>query len=224
MDRRSFLQGVKASAPALPTMFVIFLGYGVTAQLEGVPAIAAFLMTVFIYAAPAQYAIIDLAAGGAAAIQLIVVGVLANLRFFLMSLTLSQMFEGVSRRQALPWAHFVAATPFLLTFFRARKEQPVVLFDYYRGISAPIAAMILLGTAAGIALGGDMPPPLAFAATLFMPIYFSLLITTDIKSKFEMAAVGFGFTLTPIAETLMPGWGMALVALGAGLALTLAEK
>jgi len=219
-----FRRGMRACVPALPTIFTIFIGYGMAAQMANVPPLGAFAMTVAIYAAPALYAILDLSLSGATLFQLITIGILANLRFFVMSVTLSQMFRDVPLKRLLLWAQFVAMTPFLLTFFQSRREEPGNLFDYYRGISVPMIPAIIGGTAVGIALGGNAPAELIFGATLFMPIYFSLLLAIDIKSRYEMAAVGLGFTLTPFLETLIPGWGMAICASGIGLTLSLAES
>lgn len=220
----SFRSGLRASIPILPTLFAIFFGYGIASQVAGVPPLGALAMTVAIYAAPALYAILDLSVSGATVVQLITVGVLANLRFFVMSVTLSQMFKGAPLKKLMLWSQFVAMTPFLLTFFQSRKDTPGNLFDYYRGISVPMAPVIIAGTIAGIALGGDASPELIFGATLFMPIYFSLLLATDIKGRYETVAVGLGFTLTPLLEALIPGWGIVICAVSIGITLSLVES
>ncbi len=220
----SFRQGTRASLPALPTIFIIFLGFGITSRIEDVPVVGAMAMTLAICAAPAQYAILDMANVSANPVQLIIVGTLANLRFFLISINMTQMFRGVPLGRLLPWAQFVAATPFLLTFFRSRKENPVDLFDYFRGIASSMIPVIILGTAAGLWMGAGLPGYLVFGATLFMPIYFSLLLATGVKGGYEFAAVGLGFAMGPIFEALIPGWGLLAAAMVAGLALTMVES
>jgi len=224
IEYSSFRQGARACLPALPTIFVIFLGFGITARIEGVPVVGAMAMTLAIYAAPAQYAILDMASANTNPIQLIIVGTLANLRFFLISLNMTQMFRGMPLRRLLPWAQFVAATPFLLTFFRSRKESPVDLFDYFRGIATPMIPVIILGTVAGLWLGTGLPGYLVFGATLFMPVYFSLLLATGAKGGYEYAAVGLGFAMGPLFEIMVPGWGLLVSAMVAGLALTMVES
>ncbi|MBI4829817.1 MAG: AzlC family ABC transporter permease [Nitrospinae bacterium] len=219
-----FRSGARACLPALPTLFFIFAGFGVAAREGGVPAEAALLMTALVYAAPAQYAMLDAAGAGASALSAVMVGVTANLRFFVMSLTLRGMFRHAPRRATARWAHFVAATPFLLTFFRSRREKPGDLFAFYRGVSVVMIPPIFLGTVAGWWAGGGLPPALAFGGTLFMPVYFSLLIASDFKGGREAAAVIAGFLLTPPLETLAPGWGLLGAGLVTGGALAVRER
>lgn len=220
----SFRLGIRASVPALPTIFSIFLGFGLASQVAGVPALGAIAMTLAIYAAPALYAIIDLSGSGATVFQLIAIGVLVNLRFFVMSVTLSQMFKEIPTRRLLRWAYCIAATPFLLTFFQSRKQNAGNLFDYYRGISIAIFPAVILGAIAGISISGEMPPPFVFATALFMPIYFSLLLAAEVKRKHEIGAVALGFSLTPPLESLAPGWGLTLAALTAGVTMTVIKR
>ena len=219
-----FISGARACLPALPTLFFIFAGFGMAAREQGAPAWAALLMTALVYAAPAQYAMLDAVGAGASALSAVMVGVTANLRFFVMSLTLRGMFRHAPRRVTARWAHFVAATPFLLTFFRSRKQRPGDLFAFYRGVSVMMIPPIFIGTAAGWWAGGGLPPALAFGGTLFMPVYFSLLIASDFKGGREAAAVIAGVLLTTPLEALAPGWGLMGAALITGGALAMRER
>jgi hypothetical protein len=77
----------------------------------------------------------------------------------------------------------------------------------------------LLGTAIGVWFGSDMPVLMAFASTLFLPVYFALMIAGEKQTRPELAAVVLGFLLTPLVEVLAPGWGLFIVSLGVGLGL-----
>ena len=217
----SFKDGVRAVAPVTPTIFSIFMGFGISASLAGVPASATMLMSALIYAVPAQYAILDVATGGAAGIiQLALVGAMANLRFFVMGMWMAQAFRGTPLKRALSLCHFVAATPFLLLFLKSKKRDGTDLFEFYKGISAVLPVPSMLGTATGIAIGAALPGPLKFGAALFMPIYFGILLASELKGKPEMAAVGLGAALTPVAEALAPGWGLLLGPAATGALVT----
>jgi hypothetical protein len=65
-----------------------------------------------------------------------------------------------------------------------------------------------------------MPALLAFAATLFLPVYFALMLAGEKQTPDEFTAVVLGFLLTPIGEVLLPGWGLFIVALAVGLGLS----
>ncbi|MDH4183174.1 MAG: AzlC family ABC transporter permease, partial [Nitrospinota bacterium] len=95
----NFKDGMRAALPVTPTVFFIFMGFGMSAALAGMPGPAAVAMTMFVYAAPAQYAMLDMAASSPAGVwRLALVGILSNLRFFVMGLWFAQAFKGVSTR------------------------------------------------------------------------------------------------------------------------------
>ncbi len=212
--------GVRAALAVAPTFLSVFLSFGIAAQVTGVPAWAALAMTTIVFAAPAQFAMLD----AFGALQMIAAGVVVNLRFFLMGLTLSHIFGRRPRRELLVSAHFIAASSYLLTFFAARRRPGLAAHTYYRGIVAVVFPAALIGTAVGYAAGAALPPLVAFGATLFLPIYFALLLANDLQGRYEVAAALLGFVGTPVAEYVLPGWGMFLAALGAGALVTAAER
>lgn len=225
--REGWRAGLRASLSIVPTFVAIFAGFGVAAQVAGVPAWGALGLTVTVFAAPAQFAMIELAGhgqGAGAVAQMIVAGVLVNLRFLLMSLTLSHMFGRVPRRRLLLSAQFVIASTYLLTFFRSRAEPPVDLHAYFRAIGAATLPAALAGTALGLAFGQGLPAVLAFAATLFLPVYFALLLANETRGRREAGAVFGGLLLTPLVEHVLPGWGIFVTALGVGAAVAAFDR
>lgn len=217
--KRGLRAGVRAAIPIVPTFLGIFTSFGIAAHVAGVPPWAALLMTVLVFAAPAQFAMID----AAGVWQMIAAGILVNLRFFLMSLTLSQVLRA-PRRRLLVYAQFVIATSTLLTFFAARRRARVDVPAFFRGVILLAFPAALVGTVLGLVFGMRLPPLLAFGATLFLPIYFALLLAGDLKGRYEIAAALLGFALTPFAEYAVPGWGVFLTALGAGALVTAVER
>lgn len=213
-------EGVRAAIAVAPTFLSVFLSFGIAAHVTGVPAWAALAMTAVVFAAPAQFAMLD----AAGALQMIAAGIAVNLRFFLMSLTLSHVFGRRRRPELLISAHFIAASSYLLTFFAVRRRPGLAAHAYYRGIVAVVFPAAIVGTALGYAAGTALPPLLAFGATLFLPIYFALLLANDLQGRHEVAAALLGFVGTPAAEYALPGWGMFLTALGVGALITAVEK
>lgn len=217
--------GLRASLSIVPTFVAIFAGFGIAAEVAGVPAWGTIGLTLAVFAAPAQFAMIDLAGQGPSAIaQMIAAGILVNLRFLLMSLTLSHLFGRVRRSRLLLSAQFVIATSYLLTFFRSRRQPPIELHAYFRGIAAATLPAALLGTVLGLSFGKELPPVAAFGATLFLPVYFALLLASETKGRREGGAVLGGLLLTPPVEFALPGWGIFVTALGVGAAITAFER
>ncbi|MFP5349823.1 MAG: AzlC family ABC transporter permease [Gammaproteobacteria bacterium] len=218
--RDHWRDGVRAAIGAAPTFFSVFLSFGIAAQVSDAPLWAALALTLVVFASPAQFAMLD----AANALQMIVAGVVVNLRFFMMSLSLSHLFGRRSRRELLVSAHFVAATSYLLTFFAARKRPGLATHAYYRGVVAVAFPASVVGTLLGFAVGATLPPLVAFGATLFLPIYFALLLANDLRGRYEVGAALAGFIATPMAEYVLPGWGMFVAALGVGALVTAVER
>lgn len=217
--RGGLREGLRAGSAVVPTFLGIFTGFGIAAQVADVPSWAALLLTVTVFAAPAQFAVIDAAGIG----PMIAAGVLVNLRFLPMSLTLSQLLRGPRWRLLLS-AQFVVATSYLLTFFAARRREPPDLPSFYQGIVLLAFPAALAGTIVGLAFGAGLPAVVAFGATLFLPIYFALLLASDLHGRYEIAAALLGFALTPFVEQAVPGWGVFVTGLAAGALMTAVER
>jgi predicted branched-subunit amino acid permease len=211
--------GFRAGLGVVPTFGFMFLGYGLAAAVAGMPPAAALAITVAVFAAPAQFAMADVAAQGGGIIQLVGIAVVVNLRFFVMSLTLAGTFGGERRLSQLLWSQFVSATTFLTTFFHWRGGRAREPLSFFQGVVLAAVPAALLGTAAGLWIGGEVSEVVAFAASLFLPVYFTLLLAGDTQGRRELTAAALGFALTPPAELLLPGWGLFAVALGVGVGL-----
>jgi len=211
--------GFKAGVNVVPTFGVMFFGYGLAAAAAKLPEAAALGLTLLVFAAPAQFAMADVAGQGGGVVQLVSIAVVVNLRFFVMSLTLAGTFDPAQRRSHLLWCQFISATTYLTTFFHWRSGRVDDPFAFYRGVVLAALPAALLGTAVGIWFGVGMPALLAFAATLFLPVYFTLLIAGEARSRPELSAVVLGFILTPPVEVLLPGWGLFIVSLVVGMGL-----
>ncbi len=217
-------RGIKAGGAVAPTFVAIFIGVGIAAEVADLPPLATLLSSAAVFAAPAQFAMFDMAMRDHALLQIISVGVLVNLRFFIMSLTLTNFFATVPRKRLIYWAQFVSASSYLVTFFQSRRDEPVDLFDFYRGVVFMTFSAAIVGTAIGIVIGAGLPALLAFGATLFLPVYFSLLLVGETKGRHEVAAVMIGLLFTPPLELLLPGWGLFVAAIGAGAIVTAAKR
>ncbi|MGA8259426.1 MAG: AzlC family ABC transporter permease [Arenicellales bacterium] len=211
--------GFKAGANVVPTFVVMFFGVGLASGLAHMPHLVTVLTSLVVFAAPAQFAMADVAHQGGGIIQMITIAIVVNLRFFVMSLTLASTFTGNSRLTNLVWCPFISATTYLTTFFHWRAGRVADPFAFYQGVVLAVLPAALIGTAVGMWFGTGMPALMAFGATLFLPVYFSLMLAGEKQTRNESAAVVLGFLLTPLVEVVLPGWGLFVVALTVGLAL-----
>ena len=137
-----FKAGVRAGTSIGVTFIAIFMGFGVTASLADTPGPAAVLMTLLVFAGPAQFAMIEVGAQTGLLLPVISVGVLVNLRFLVMSMTLTSIFDNVPRWVLLSWAQFISASSFLVTFFESRKRHGTEPFQFFKGVV--LAAVLII--------------------------------------------------------------------------------
>lgn len=211
--------GLKTGASIVPTFLVVFFGYGLAASVAQMPEIVTLLITLLVFASPAQFAMADVAGQGGGVLQLVTIAVVVNLRFFVMSLTLAGVFDPRRRLSHLLWCHFVSVTTYLTTFFHWRRGGATDPFAFFQGVGLAILPAALVGTAMGAWFGAGAPALVAFAATLILPVYFTLMVVGEKRTHRETAAAILGFALVPPAELVLPGWGLFVVSVAVGLGL-----
>jgi len=211
-ENADFRRGAKTGLTLGITLLTVFTGFGIYALQKGLEPGLAFLFTAVVFALPAQYAVVDLVGGSASVSQMILVGVLVNARFFVMSLTMTHFVSHERIKKLFPWIAYVAASTFLTSLFDKRRHADSDFFSFYRGVVFVAVPMTLVGTLLGLALKDTLPPILMFASSLFLPVYFTLLLVNDVKRKHEIAVVLISFFSTPAVETLIPGWGLVATA------------
>ena len=131
-------------------------------------------VTVVVFAGPAQFAMIDAASNGVW-FQVMSVGVLVNLRFLLMSITLSTLFGHVSRTRLAIWSYFVSASSYLVTFFESRHNNRVDAF--------------LTGVVAAVGVGVGVVPSADLAVAIDPHDGGKLIVGTDWQIGKRLATI-----------------------------------
>jgi len=220
----AFKSGLKVGSTLIPTFIGIFTAVGIAAEVNEVPFVTSIWMTALMYSAPAQFALMDVAAQSGLWFQAALVGVLVNLRFFIMSMALSVSFRSVPRSRLFIWAQFVSASSYLMTFFQARREPGLDQFRFFQGVVFMTFSTAVVGTLIGLWFGAGMPDLFNFGAALFLPLYFALMLLSEKMNQAEVHAAVIGLLATPPLEVLLPGWGLIIAALGAGAVIAGVEK
>ncbi len=213
LNKTDYRRGFKAGLIAGATVVPILTGFGILAVQKGLSPALALMTTVVMFASPTQYLIADMIGNATAVWQFIITGILMNTRFFIMSLTMSHFVRHIPLRKVLPLAHFVNASTFMLSLFDKRKNKDADFFSYFCGVASVAFPATFLGTLLGVIIYEDLPPLFLFASSLFLPVYFSILIADDVKKKLEITIVVSCFMAAPFAEILAPGLGVVLAAL-----------
>src|SRR5207249_9898837 len=108
-----FRQGVKAAIPIWIAFVPSSVAWGIAAQAHGLRLDEIILMSAWVYSGPAQFAVLDPLSAGKSALQVLVAGLLMNLRSLPMSAALAPYFRCVQRATRGGTSPVVSASRFV---------------------------------------------------------------------------------------------------------------
>lgn len=95
-----FLKGMKSGIPIALGYFAVAFTLGIAAKNAGMTGLQAAVMSVTMHASAGQFAAISMIAGGAGFVEMICTQIIVNLRYILMSCSLSQKLD-----EKMPFFH-----------------------------------------------------------------------------------------------------------------------
>ena len=182
---------------------------GIAARGVGPPPFQGFVASVLNNASAGEYAAFTLMAAGGTLVQMGIVTLVANARYFLMSCAFSQRFAGGTRLVHRLLVGF-ALTDELFGIAIAR---PGYIDPYYSyGAMATAMPGWAFGTALGIALGNVMPPRVVSALSVALfGMLRAIVVPPSRKSRRLLAVVAasfaasLAFELAPYVSSLDSG-------------------
>jgi 4-azaleucine resistance transporter AzlC len=207
----SFASGVRAGVPYALAGGLVAISFGLLARpVIGAPA--AIVMSVTSFAGAAQFAALAVLSAGGGALPAIIAGCLLNLRFVPMGISIApwlrhrHWLRGV-RGQALVDASWAMAN-------RGDGRYDV---DFLLGATAIQYPAWVLGTVAGVLLGGVIHNPDALGLDAVFPAFFLGLLFEELRRSGALAAAVTGgaiaLLLTPVAPAGVPIIAASLAAL-----------
>lgn len=220
--KRSFLLGLREAIPVGVSFFFLFLAVGVASKTAGLNVLHSMLMSVVMFAAPAQFAVLDLMAHQRPWLDILAATFIINSRFFVMTATLLPYFRGTPVPRVLAALFMLSASTFVVPFMKFRQTADVRPFEYYLGVSAGSYPVAVVATGLGLLMVQGLSPQLLDTFRMILPIYFTTLLAKEWPKCRPLLAGLLGFVGTPLGELLSPAFGMMLVATmtGVGLALS----
>lgn len=226
MKNNDFLQGWKDGTPILLGYFSVSAAFGMMAVLEGIPLWVAVVISLTNLTSAGQFAGVNLILAGGTYIEMAVTQLIINIRYFLMSLSVSQKVE---EKMTGPERMAVSFGITDEIFAVAMQHKGELSASYMAGlIMGPVlgwtggtffggAATSLLpdavSSALGIALYGMFIAIVVPVAKKEMPVLFTVLLAVALSSLFYYV---------PVFSFLTGGWGIIAVTLiASGLAAVL---
>jgi predicted branched-subunit amino acid permease len=220
--KRSFLLGLREALPVGVSFFFLFLAVGVASKTAGLNAFHSMLMSLVVFAAPAQFVVLDLMAHQRPWLDILAATVIINSRFFVMTATLLPYFRGTPVSRVLAALFMLSASTFAVPFMKFKQAADVRPFEYYLGISAGSYPVAVAATGLGLLLVQGLSVELLDTFRMILPVYFATLLAREWPKRRPLLAGLLGFVGTPLGEFLSPAFGMMLAAtmIGLGLALS----
>jgi branched chain amino acid efflux pump len=207
----AYRPGMRAGVGFGAAAFVVGLSFGVVAQ-PTMGSIAPIVMSVFVFAGSAQFGATAVLASGGDAVTAIATGVMLNARFLSMGVAAAPALRGGPLRRALEGQAVVDASWALAARGEGGFNREALL-----GATLPQYPAWVLGTVAGVLLGGAIGDPADFGLDAVFPAFFLALLAAELGRPRVLPVVllagAIALALTPVLPAGLP----VLLASGAAL-------
>jgi predicted branched-subunit amino acid permease len=197
-----FSIGLRESVPVAVSFAISFFAIGALSQASNLTFAESVAMTTFVFAGPAQYAILALITSGASLSVIWLSALIINFRFLIVAMNLLTAFRGVPRRRVLPALPMLSASTFALTSIGTgdRSHGPDN-FRYYLGVCAGTYPVALLMTGVGWGLATSVSSDFAKTVPVILPIYFAVMLAKEWGKWGSLGAAALAFVLHPVLLT-----------------------
>ncbi|MDU7338525.1 MAG: AzlC family ABC transporter permease [Clostridium sp.] len=213
----SFQRGLKDGLPICLGYLSVSFAFGMTVAQSGMPVWVAIFISITNLTSAGQFAGFDLIMHGARYLEIAITTLVINLRYFLMSLSLSQKIDsGMTTLQRLVLSFGITDEIFAVAI-----QQPgMVGARYLSGlITTPLIGWTM-GTFLGAAATGFLPESLRtalgimiygmFIAIIIPPVRVSRPVATVVVLSAVLSCI---FRYVPLFHDLSSGWATILCTL-----------
>lgn len=215
MKTQEFSRGIRDGIPICLGYFSVSFAFGMTAVLSGLPLWAAVLMSLTNVTSAGQFAGMNLIIAGGGMAELGLTTLVINIRYFLMSLSVSQKVEEkmkFSRRLAVAFG--ITDEIFAVSMQR----RGALTASYMAGLILTPVMGWTGGTLAGGAVTSVMPQALSGALGIALyGMFIAVIIPPARKEKRVLftvllaVAASMAFTYLPVLSRLGEGWSIIVI-------------
>ncbi len=215
--RTGFRNGVReAFGPSAAVMTAGFIGFGALASDSGMPFWIAALATALMWALPGQIILAEMVAAKAGVIAIVLAVWVSAARFLPTGMSMMPLMrmQGRETLKKLFFAQFVASTSWVLSMRHFPHMPEAERAPWLAGFGMVCTTQGVLLCGLGYLLSGAVPAEINAGLVYVTPIYFTLLMFGDIRSRAIAVAVTCGAITVPLAHLITPHWSL----LGGGAA------
>lgn len=218
--------GLKAGIPIALAYFAVSMALGIQAKGAGLTVFQGFLTSLLVNASAGEYAGFQLIASQAPYIEMVLMTIIVNARYILMSFALSQKLDpDMSTIHRFILSFYLTDEFFGLAIIQNGYVNPWIIYGAI--LIAP--ACWALGTAVGVGVGSTLPPIILNSLSVALyGMFLAIIIPPAKKNKVVLGLVITAFassyisTLVPFLSTMRDGTRIIILtiiisALAAGL-------
>lgn len=225
-ENNNFRMGIRDGIPICLGYFSVAFAFGILAVSSGLSVTEAVMISAFNLTSAGQLAAVPIIAGGGQFIELALTQLVINLRYSLMSVSLSQRL-GTSVRLGDRFAIAFANTDEIFAVAHS-KEEPIGRRYFYGLMITPILGWTL-GTLVGAVAGNILPAVIVSALGIAMYAMFIAVIVPAAKEDLKAAlcillsiALSCAFYFIPGLNTVPSGFVIIICAVLASAVFALA--
>ena len=218
MNKQDFKEGIRDGLPICLGYISVSMAFGLTAVKSGLPLWAAVLVSLTNLTSAGQFAGVNLLLAQSSYIELMITTFIINIRYFLMSISVSQKVEekfGIKERLV---ASFGITDEVFAVSMQRRTE---LSFSYMLGlILTPIAGWTG-GTLIGAVATTLLPEVLTDAMGIMLyGMFIAIIIPPAREHKNVLIAVvlaiaaSYAFTYIPALSVVSGGWSVIIITVG----------
>lgn len=215
MRKQEFSDGVRDGLPICLGYFSVSMAFGMTAVLSGIPAWAAVVISLTNLTSAGQFAGMNLLAAHGAFMELALTTLIINVRYFLMSISVSQKVEPkISFLQRLAVSFGITDEIFAVSMQR----KGDLSFPYLMGLILTPVLGRTGGTLTGAVATSLLPPAVsnAFGIALY-GMFIAIIVPPAREQKNVLFAVVLAIIAStaceflPVLRDLSGGWTIILI-------------
>ena len=215
MKKQEFLEGIRDGIPICLGYFSVSMAFGLTAVLAGIPAWAAVVISLTNLTSAGQFAGANLIVANGALVELGLTTLIINIRYFLMSISVSQKVEQkMTMKERMAIAFGITDEIFAVSMQR----DHALTTAYMAGLILTPVVGWTGGTLVGAVATSLMPPILsnAFGIALY-GMFIAIVVPPAREHKNVLFAVLLAIAASvackylPVIKNLSSGWTIILV-------------
>ncbi len=213
--RREWWAGARATLPFWPGVALFGLVYAVTARAAGLSGPEIVGMSLLVHAGSAQFTAVNLIAGGAGSLSVVVGTAITNARSLLIGASVAPQVATRPLRWRLLYAFHLTDESFAVA--TARFLRGGATPGYALGANLALVAPWVGSAIVGVIVGATIPSPARWGIDLVIPLTFLGLLVPLLNNRRAVGVALCGGILALLSVTFLPGtWYLVIAGIGGG--------